>query len=61
MFLLQCEERVVKTQRRSPVIKYSVSDKPVNQLCKPERQCEAAGEKKNFIVSLASAAVVTEK
>lgn len=60
MFLLQCEEHVVKTQRRSPVIKYSVSDKPVNQLCKPERQCEAAGEKKkNFIVSLASAAVVT--
>lgn len=49
---------MVKTQRRSPVIKYSVSDKPVNQLSKPERQCEAAGEK-NFIVSLASAAVVT--
>lgn len=49
---------MVKTQRRSPVIKYSVSDKPVNQLCKPERQPEAAGEK-NFIVSLASAAVVT--
>lgn len=50
MILLQCEDHVVKTQRRSPVIKYSVSDKSVNQLRKPERHSEAAGEKTHHCI-----------